>query len=178
MAYWLVITLAVLSGADAFPIPFSSCAGNQADDASRLVIKSIDISPYPVKPGGSALANIGLSIKKKVDHGSHYDLKIYMDKYELVHESGDLCALSATFTCPKDADDSAVLQYKFQFPRVPFAGSLRLHLMIWNQNNQELCCVDFSIDVRLVDGKTVMVEKDYLMEEVQKLIDEYSGADM
>lgn len=69
--------------------------------------------------------------------------------------------------------------------------------MIWNQNNQErtstsilqercmvelntaaVCCVDFSIDVRLVDGKTVMVEKDYLMEEVQKLIDEYSGADM
>lgn len=45
-------------------------------------------------------------------------------------------------------------------------------------NTAAVCCVDFSIDVRLVDGKTVMVEKDYLMEEVQKLIDEYSGADM
>jgi KDEL-tailed cysteine endopeptidase len=151
----------VLAMAVATSIPFTSCG------TGHVSLTSLDATPYPPQGGQDLTITAIGSLDKLVTAGT-FELKVYLGKIKLLDQSGDLCSISPSFSCPQ-SPGTATLTQTFKLPSFIPSGSFKIQLSA-SDSEGLLMCFESEISLsREMNSLTYAQEFAKFVEEYEKV---------
>lgn len=167
LLFTLVCTIAAVVAQT--PVPYTDCSGGNA----HVKISSITANPFPPVKGQDITISAVGALDEQVTAAT-YSLVVTYLGIQLLSQTGDLCHLSPSFTCPQNAGAIAVND-TVNIPSIAPSGSYDIHINASDQNNQQLLCVDVAVNINEVSQPVVSLDRPAVTEDMVNYINSLEG---